>query len=254
MMKTFTSIIIDDERPARLMIKQLLGKHAHAIGLIGEADSGGSAIELIEKLKPDLIFLDIQMHDMDGFSMLVRLKHKPMVIFTTAYEQYALKAFQENALDYLVKPIDEHMFLKSVEKIVRWNNAQPQVDFSRLRDMFEGLQPKKEISALPIKIKDGFLLVRLNTDVYLEAGQGYVTLHTDDGGTHLSELSLSQLEEKLPSNFMRVQKSYIVNKDKIHAVTKHFNNRMVLTMDDRQGSRIMTGTTYIEHIRAFLDH
>lgn len=249
----FKTIIIDDERPARLMLKSLIAAHSNVLELIGEANTGKKAIELIESQKPDLIFLDIQMPAMNGFELLVQLKHKPMVVFTTAYEQYAVRAFQENALDYLVKPIDDQRFAQCIEKVKRWNSASPNVDFARLKEMFDRLQPKKEITALPIKVKDKILLVRLNELTYLEAQQGYVELHTDDGKKHLSELSLAELEEKLPGNFIRVQKSFIINKDKIAEISKYFNNRLIITMNDKAQSRITTGTTYISQIRAGLD-
>jgi len=253
MNKILRAIIIDDERPARLMMKRLIGNYTDIITLVGEANNGKDGIAVIDDLKPDLIFLDVQMPGMDGFDMLVKLSHKPMVIFTTAYEQYAVKAFEENALDYLVKPIEDTRFAQCVEKIKHWNNANLNVDFLKLKQLFDSLQPKKEITALPVKVKDKIVLIRLGSLVYLEALHGYVTLHTDDDDEHLSELSLTQLEEKLPGNFIRVQKSFIINKDKIMEISKYFNNRLIIVMNDKHKSRITTGTTYIGQIRERLD-
>lgn len=253
MEKRYTAIIIDDERPARLMTKQLLSDHTDTIELIGEATNGKEAIELIERLNPDLIFLDIQMPDMNGFEMLSELKHKPTVIFTTAYEQYAVKAFEAYALDYLVKPIEESRFLKSIEKVKNLKAPKENIDFSLLQEMFNKMQPKKDITALPIKIKDKIILVQLKELVYLKAEQGYVCLQTNNGKEYLSELSLNELEEKLPDNFLRVQRSYIVNKDKIIEINKYFNNRLILVMNDKIESRITTGTTYIDTIRSSLN-
>ncbi|TKC04364.1 LytR/AlgR family response regulator transcription factor [Pedobacter frigoris] len=247
------SIIIDDERPARLMMSRLAGNYPDVLEIIAEASNAIEAIELIDNLKPDLIFLDVHMPDLNGFDMLTRLRHKPLVIFTTAFEQYAIRAFQENTLDYLVKPIEDSRFMKSIEKIKRWNNSNMQVDFLKLKEIFDQMQPKKEATALPVKVKDKILLVRFPDLVYLESQLGYVTLYTDNGTEYLSELSLSDLEEKLPANFIRVQKSFIINKDKIGEISKHFNNRLIITMTDKKQSRITTGTTYIQQIRAELD-
>lgn len=249
----YTAIIVDDERPARLMMKQLVSNHEDSIELIGEATNGRDAINLIDQLRPDLIFLDIQMPDVNGFEMLSKLRHKPTVVFTTAYEQYAVKAFEEYALDYLVKPIEESRFLKCIEKLKGLKSPQENLDFMMLKDMFKKMQPKKDITALPVKLKDKIILVQLKELVYLKAEQGYVSLHTDGGKEYLSELSLNELEEKLPDNFLRVQRSFIVNKDKITEISKYFNNRLILVMNDKNESRITTGTTYIDSIRANLN-
>lgn len=252
MVKQLKTIIIDDERPARLRVNELIAKHSLLIDVIGEASNGIEGIQLIERLKPDLLFLDVQMPDMDGFSMLVKLVHKPMVVFTTAYEQFAIKAFEENAIDYLLKPIEESRFSKCIAKLKNLEIPHFSSDFLALKKLFDDLQPKIEITAIPIKSKDKILLIRLNQIAYLEAEKGYVTIHKENGDQHLTELSLLQLEEKLPNTFLRVQRSYIINKDKIDEIHKYFNNRLIIIMNDTAKSRITTGTTYIDQIRTVL--
>lgn len=254
MIKKFKTIIIDDEYPARLMMRELISAHLDLIDVVGEADNGKKAIALIDTLKPDLIFLDIQMPDMEAFSMLLQLSHQPMVVFTTAFEQYAIKAFEENAIDYLLKPIEENRFAKCIAKLKHFVNVTPQVvDFNSLKTFFDHLQPKKEITAIPIKVKDKILLVRLNKIAYLLAEQGYVTIFTDNGDKFLTELTLSELAEKLPASFLRVQRSYIINTEKIREISKYFNNRLIISMNDSENSRIISGTTYINQIRLALD-
>jgi two-component system LytT family response regulator len=254
MIKKFKTIVVDDEYPARLMMKELIGKHLDLIELIGEAENGRRAIAMINKLKPDLIFLDIQMPDMEAFSMLLQLEHKPMVVFTTAYEQYAVKAFEEHAVDYLLKPIEEIRFAKCIIKLEHFISSTPQVvDFNSLKQFFDHLQPKKEITAIPIKTKDKIILVRLTKISYLLAEQGYVVIYTDNGDKFLSELTLSELEEKLPSSFLRVQRSYIINTEKILEINRYFNNRLIILMNDIQNTKVISGTTYINQIRLALD-
>ena len=107
MNQPFKAIVIDDEPAARRLMKNLLLEHADMVEVIGEAGNGREAIRKIDELKPDLIFLDIQMPDLTGFEVLEQLQHKPNVIFTTAYEQYAIKAFENFSIDYLLKPIKE---------------------------------------------------------------------------------------------------------------------------------------------------
>jgi len=254
MTRKFKTIIIDDEYPARLMMQELISQHLDLIEVIGVAENATIGIEMINTLKPDLIFLDIQMPDMNGFELLIQLRHQPIVVFTTAYEQYAIKAFEENAIDYLLKPIDEIRFAKSIQKLKHFVHTPPHVvDFNSLKLLFDRLQPKKEITAIPIKTKDKIHLLRLTKISYLLAEQGYVMIHTDNGDKFLTELTLNELEDKLPASFLRVQRSYIVNLDKIEEIKKYFNNRLIIVMNDHQNSKIISGTSYITQIRQALD-
>lgn len=245
----FTAIIVDDERPARLMLRSLLERYQATICLIGEAQNGKEAIELIEGKKPDLVFLDIQMPDMNGFEVLSRLTWQPMVIFVTAYEQYALDAFRENSIDYLLKPVEDDRFDQSIQKLLRMGTINKDVDVAAMLKMFNQLQPKKEITALPVKVGQKILLIRFSEISYFESRDGYVSLFTSTGKEYVSDLNLQELVEKLPDNFLRVQKSFIVNKDTIKEIQRYFNNRLILILDDRNNSRITTGTSYILQIR-----
>src|SRR5689334_18671911 len=114
MKERFRAILIDDEPAARRLMKNLLQEYETVVEIIGEASNGKEAINKIEELKPDLIFLDIQMPDLTGFEVLDRLQRKPTVIFTTAYEQYAIKAFETFSIDYLLKPIKEERLKQTI--------------------------------------------------------------------------------------------------------------------------------------------
>ncbi len=253
MTREYTAIIVDDERPARLMVQNLLDKYKSFIHVVGEANNGQSAIELIEKNKPDLVFLDIQMPDMNGFEMLSRLSFQPLVIFTTAYEQYALDAFRENSLDYLIKPIEQERFDQSMMKLQRLGSINRGIDIDHMIRIFNQMQPKKEISALPVKVGQKILLVRFIEIAYCQSCDGYVSLYTNTGKEYITDLNLQELETKLPGNFIRVQKSFIVNKDKIKEIQRYFNNRLILILDDKNTTKITTGTNYINQIREALD-
>lgn len=252
MQKEFTAAIIDDERPARLMVQSLLEKYKTFIHIVGEAPNGKKAIELIEDIHPNLIFLDIQMPDMNGFEMLSKLTRQPLVIFTTAYEQYALDAFKENSIDYLIKPIDEDRFDQSIQKLQRLGAINRDMDIMHMMSIFNHLQPKKEITALPVKTGQKILLVRFSELVYCQACDGYVSLFNDSGKEYISDLNLFDLEQKLPDNFLRVQKSTIINKEKIKEIQRYFNNRLIITMNDKINTKITTGTSYINLIREAL--
>lgn len=249
----YNSLIIDDEYAARLMVKDLAAEYPDLLEICGEATHGHEAVCLIEKLHPQLLFLDIQMPDLNGFEVLKSISYQPYVIFTTAYEQYALDAFEANSVDYLVKPIEKERFTRSMEKLQRFGQHPQETDYKRLEKWFESLKPRKTSTAIPIHQKDKIILVRFSEIIYCEAADGYVSLMTEKGKEYVCDLTLQQLEERLPENFLRVQKSYIVNKEQIHEIHKYFNNRLILVMMDQKQTRITTGTTYINHIREALE-
>jgi len=241
--------VIDDEPAARRLMKNLLTAYQDIIMVIDEAGNGREAIEKIEALKPDLIFLDIQMPDLTGFEVIERLSHKPSIIFTTAYEQYAIKAFETFSIDYLLKPIKEERLEQSIQKLKSFGRISGTIDVSGLQEIIRQFQLPAKASALPIKTGDRIILLRYENIAYMEAQDKYVYIYTTDGSKHLTDNSLTGLSEKLPSQFYRIQKSYIINKDKIREMHRHFNGRYLFVMDDKPGTRLTSGRTYHDAIR-----
>lgn len=250
MSQLFKAILIDDEPAARRLMKSLLLAYRDVVEVIGEAANGREAIERIESLQPDLIFLDIQMPDLTGFEVIERLQHKPNIIFTTAYEQYAIRAFETFSIDYLLKPIKEERLHQSIEKLQRFGKITAPIDMAGLQQMIQQLKIPQKATALPVKTGDRINLLKFETISYFEAQDKYVFIHTLDGQKHITDQSLSSLEEKLPSQFYRIQKSYIINKERIKEMHRHFNGRFLFTMDDKNATRISSGRTYNEAIRA----
>ena len=250
MNQPFKAILIDDEPAARRLMKNLLQDHKSIIEVIDEAGNGREAIEKIEELKPDVVFLDIQMPDLTGFEVIEQLKTKPNIIFTTAYEQYAIKAFETFSIDYLLKPIKEERLQKSLEKLKQFGRIHQALDLLGLQEMIRQFQAPQKATALPIKTGDRINLVRFETISYLQASDKYVFIHTQDAQKHLTDQSLTQLEEKLPSHFYRIQKSYIINKDRIKEMHRHFNGRYLFIMDDKPNTRLTSGRTYHDSIKA----
>lgn len=250
MNQVFKAIVIDDEPAARRLIKNLLQEHEAVVSVIGEAGNGREAIAKIEELKPDLIFLDIQMPDLTGFEVLERLHHKPNVIFTTAYEQYAIKAFETFSIDYLLKPIKEERLQQSIAKLKQFGRLNQTIELSGLQDIIRQFQAPAKATALPIKTGDRIILIRFENISFLEAQDKYVFIHTVDGQKFLTDQSLSLLLEKLPSQFYRIQKSYIINKEKIREMHRHFNSRYLFIMEDKSGTRLTSGRTYQDSIRS----
>ena len=250
MSQLFKAIVIDDEPAARRLMKTLLEEHRDIVEVIGEAGNGRDAIAVIEEMKPDVIFLDIQMPDLTGFEVIDRLKIKPNIIFTTAYEQYAIKAFETFSIDYLLKPVKEERLEQSIARLKQFGRLSQPIDLAGLQEIIRQFQTPQKATALAIKTGDRINLIRFENISYLEANDKYVFIYTIDGQKHITDQSLITLEEKLPAHFYRIQKSYIINKDKIKEMHRHFNSRYLFIMDDKAATSLTSGRTYHDEIRS----
>ncbi|MDR3697758.1 response regulator [Mucilaginibacter sp.] len=235
MNRNWKTLIIDDEQLARQRLARLL-KPYEDIEIIGEAVNGQDGLDKVEETRPDLIFLDIEMPVFNGFEMLRQLNHQPKVIFTTAYDQYAIKAFEEETVDYLLKPIETERLEKTIKKL-RQNQFQPPA-FLPLEALLKHLQVKKEIKTLTVKIGDKILLVKLDSIIFIDAEDKYVFLHTADGKKHLTDFTINALEEKLPEQFVRIHRGYMINSEYIKEIRKSFNGAFVFVMNDKENTRL----------------
>lgn len=254
----FKTIIVEDEAPARRLLNELLAGYPQLIQLSGEAGNGTDAIALIKSVKPDLIFLDIQLPDMLGLDVLKDLGYNPYVIFTTAYDEYAVKAFEAFSVDYLLKPLKEDRVARALGKLQQFAGAS---GTHSVWDHFESLSgglnpsvstgphPQREIKTLSVKKGNKFTLVQLSDIVYFEAADKYTFVHTTNGQKLFCDHMLAVLEEKLSDDFIRVQKSYIVNRQKIIEIHKYSNNRYTLVLNNRDFTRIVTGPSYLPVIK-----
>jgi two-component system LytT family response regulator len=180
-----------------------------------------------------------------GFDVLKELNYKPFVIFTTAYDEYAIKAFDALSVDYLLKPLKEDRIARSINKLQHFaggNGANPV--WNNIELLFNGFRPQKEIKTLSVKKGTKFTLVQLSDIVYFEAYDKYTYVHTQNGQKLFCDHMLAVLEEKLSADFVRVQKSYIVNKQKVVEIHKYSNNRYSLVLNNQGFTRIITGPSY----------
>lgn len=244
----FKAIIVEDEAPSRRMLNELLAGYRHLIQLSGEADTGGEAIALIKTVRPDVIFLDIQLPDMLGLDVLKDLGYNPYVIFTTAYDEYAIKAFEAFSVDYLLKPLKEDRLARALDKLQQFAGG-PYSVWDHFAAGADGPLPKKEIKTLSVKKGNKFTLVQLSDIVYFEAADKYTFVHTTNGQKLFCDHMLAVLEEKLSEDFIRVQKSYIVNRKKIIEIHKYSNNRYTLILNNRDFTRVVTGPSYLTVIK-----
>ncbi len=219
-MSTITAIIVEDSRLARAELKELL-KNYQEIELIAEAENVDKAYELIIKKNPDLLFLDINMPEKDGFQLLEMLDKIPVVIFTTAYDEYAIKSFEYNAFDYLLKPIHPERFAKAITKVMA--SFKTQVNQTKIRTATDQIFIKEGEKCWMIKLNkiDLFEIVGNYTRVYF------------DNNKPLIYKSLNQIESKISSDlFFRVNRQQLINLNSIKKVTPWFNGKLKIELNN----------------------
>lgn len=253
-MKPFSTLLIDDEKLAVKRLARLLENYPETIQVVGEAINGQQGQQYIDNLKPDLIFLDIEMPLLNGFEMLAQLHYMPVVVFVTAFEAYAIRAFEENSIDYLLKPVEKDRLQLTIQKLKKLRAENKTVDYNQqLFQVIEQLKPKKELISIPVKMGERILLIRLEEITYFEAEDKYVYLHTGDDKKYLIDYSLSALEEKLPAHFLRASRSVIINQHYIKEIQKYFSGRYVLLINNKTLTKITTGLSYADKVRALLE-
>ena len=248
----YTAIIIEDEYPARLRLEQMLSHHQDSIKLLGQADTGKAAIDMTKIYRPDVLFLDIHLPDMNGFGVLQALDYHPLVIFTTAYAEYAVQAFEVFSVDYLVKPFDDVRFKKAIDKISQFRHLVPVPDYAKMATLFFEAQHKAKQTSLAVKSGHKILLIDYEDITHLKADDKYVTVSTATNKTYLCEKSLGTLEESLPDYFIRVHRSYIINKTWIAEIHRYFKGRLMLVIDDKERTTVITSESYTHAVKSVL--
>jgi two-component system LytT family response regulator len=238
-------MIVDDEKLARDLLREYL-ENFPDIQLVAEADQGTDAVEKIDKLKPDIVFLDVQMPGMTGFDVLEDIEHEPYVIFTTAYDQYAIKAFEKNAVDYLLKPLDEERFRTSINRALK----RKSLEHSTIEDLLQSLRSERKgpfDSHIFVQKSEKLFNLPVEEIVYLEASGDY-TIITTKADQFVSSSGIGKLEEILnPEVFIRVHRSTIVNVNNLKEIERHFNGGMVVKMQN--GKSFPVSRTYAKLIR-----
>ncbi|MEY3235957.1 MAG: hypothetical protein RI883_58 [Bacteroidota bacterium] len=231
-MKTFRTIIIDDERLAREELKSLL-KDYHEIEIIDEAKNGEEGIQKIKDHKPDLIFLDINMPGLNGFEMIKHLEEIPRVIFVTAYDEYALKAFEVSALDYILKPVDPVRLKEGIQKL-----TSSEDDFVSSQQLVITRKDRVLNTSDRVFIKDGekCWFIELSKVRMLESDGNYVKVYFDNYRPLILR-SLNSFEERLdPEFFFRANRKYIINLNWISSIENWFNGGLQVEL--REGEKV----------------
>jgi two-component system LytT family response regulator len=238
-------LIVDDEPIARRGIRQQLWGEAD-LEVIGECGDGAAAIDAITGLAPDLVFLDIQMPEVGGFDVVeaIGIVRMPAVVFVTAYDEHALRAFDVHAVDYVLKPIDRHRFRTAVERARRrLAHAPGQLDRRIAAALGELGRPAQDYAKrLAIKGDGRVILVDVDEVDRLEAAGNYVEVHSG-ARHHLVRETMASLEARLdPARFVRVSRSSIVNADRVRELQPMFNGDFVVVL--RDGTKVAGSRRY----------
>ena len=245
-------LIVDDEPLARAGIKLMLGSDSQ----VTEARNGREAVTKIRDEKPDLVVLDIQMPRMDGFGVVeaVGADKMPAVIFVTAHDQYAIRAFEISAIDYLLKPVTEERFRVAFERAKnRLGTAGTVESTQQMMAMIEAIaNPRRYLSRLAVRSGERTIFLMIDDVEWIEASQNYVRVHAGQA-THMLHVPMNQIEASLdPERFLRIHRSHIVNLKRIRQAWTLAHGQYILEL--ASGERLQSGRTYGENIRTLLSN
>lgn len=242
------ALIVEDEPLARQALRSFVRGVAW-LETVGEAADGLEAARRIDELAPDLVFLDVRLPELSGLEVLERIRHRPAVVFTTAYDRFAVAAFELEAIDYLVKPFGEERFRETLERVRRRLAAAGGADG-------DGERARRALGGDPLtrlfaRRPDGIVPIPLETVTRIEAAGDYVSVHSG-GGTHLLLVTMGELAARLdPRRFLRVHRSHIVNLDQVASLRAHDERRLAVRLKDgteivasRAGSRELRGMSW----------
>lgn len=252
-----TALVIDDEPLARKRMIALLEGYSSEIEILGEAESGAQAVSKIKELVPDVVFLDIQMPDMDAFEVLHSLEpdEVPLVIFTTAYDNFALQAFEENTVDYLLKPVESERLTAAIEKLRRFipnQDLEVPVPAEFSWEKFRNLVDLSNFYLQRLQVKKGDRIVFVNIDevIRFHSEDKYTTVYTVSD-QHIIDMTLIELEKKLdPRHFVRIHRSSIVAIDYISECRRTDEGRVTIVLHDRDNTELLVSRALVKKIRS----
>lgn len=248
--KKIRAVIVDDEELARQVIRELLAPHTE-IEVVGECANGFEAVKIFTETKPDLTFLDIQMPKLDGFEVLELIGTGSAIVFVTAHDTYAIRAFEVHAVDYLLKPFGAERFEGALER------AKERLDSSSLSAVpatelaATARPPAQYLERIPVRDGAQVFIIPVSKLDFAEAQDDYVALSTE-GRKHLKQQPISSLEAALdPSRFLRIHRSYIVNLERVVKVEPYGKDSHVAVL--RNGMKLPVSRAGYARLRAFLD-
>ena len=253
---TIPTVVVDDEQLAREELAYLLKAHPE-IEVVAQGQNGLEAVKLIREYEPDVLFLDVQMPGLDGFGVIKELIAKkaklPHIIFATAYDQYAVQAFEVNAVDYLLKPFDKARLARAVER-ARARLETQAAPAERLQALLQSVHAQaSQPTKLLVKAQNRLFLVDSSAVIYTTIEDGLITVVTQNLEGFSNYRTIEDLQEALdPNIFWRVHRSYLVNINKIKEVVPWFKSSYMLRMDDRKQTEIPVSRAQTKRLRELL--
>ncbi len=242
------TIIVEDEELARNLMKTFLNDNDD-VEIIGECENGFEGVKMINELKPDLVFLDIQMPKITGFEMLELLDHKPHIIFATAYDQYALKAFEYNAADYLLKPYSKDRLEEAVAKVL--DRVQSEGKESDVAEKVADYPREGYLDRVVVKDRHKIHIAPVDAIRYIESMDDYVMIYTTEG-RWMKQKTMKYFETSLdPKNFVRIHRSYIVKVDEIAEIQQYEKESYVVILHDK--TRLKVSKTGYKNLKDILN-
>lgn len=246
--------IVDDEELARQVLREHLSRHPE-IEIVAECANGFEAVKAVAELKPDLVFLDIQMPKLDGFEVLELLDPAPAIIFVTAHDNHAIRAFEVHAVDYLLKPVGAGRFeaaLARVKERFAAKSQNPPKSSPSPTDLAAAARPPAQyVDRIPVREGTSVVIIPAAKLDYVEAQDDYVAL-VSQGKKHLKQQTISSLEAALdPSRFLRIHRSYIVNLERVARLEPYGKDSYVAVLADRV--QLPVSRAGYSRLRAFLD-
>ena len=250
MMKTISAIIIDDEPLARDIVKRYASA-VEGLNIVAECGDGFEALRQIQTLKPDLLFLDIQMPKLDGFELLEVLEYNPAIIFATAFDQFAIKAFEMNAIDYLLKPFSKDRFESAVQKALQRIAAEKSNSTHTLETLKERVQESRgTLDRIVTRLGSKVTVIPTDRIWYIESADDYVMIYSELGN-HLKEKTMKYFEEHLPANnFVRIHRGSIINLAQIAAIDPYTKDTHLVTL--KCGAKLRASAEGYKKLRALL--
>lgn len=241
------TIIIDDEPLARSVVKEYLAPYTH-VQIVQECNDGFEGVKAIGEHRPDLIFLDVQMPKINGFEMLELIEQPPSVIFTTAFDEYAIKAFEAHAIDYLLKPFSKERFDKAVGKFLDTDTAPQQK--KKTETFLDSFVTSPQTERIVVKIGGKIRIIPIHEIIYLEAANDYVKIHTKDAAL-LKNKTMGYFEQTLdPDQFVRTHRSFIINVQEITRIDPYEKESHLAIL--RSGARIPVSKTGYAKLKTVL--
>ncbi|MFH0841748.1 MAG: LytTR family transcriptional regulator DNA-binding domain-containing protein [Bacteroidota bacterium] len=248
-MAKIRTIIVDDEAPAREIIKHYLGE-IEDIEIISECSDGFSGLKTISAMKPDLVFLDIQMPRLTGIEMLEVMTEKPVIIFSTAFDQFALKAFELNAVDYLLKPFPKRRFLDAVNKAMEKIRSGSEIK-EPAQILEKKPDPSEPVNRIVVRKGSAINLIPIDQVKFVEAQDDYVMIHHASGKA-LKQQTMKFYEENLPSkDFVRIHRSFIVRVQEINRIEPYEKDNHVAVL--KTGEKLPVSRAGYKHLKEELN-